>query len=177
MNKDDFAYIGCRLLALYWAVRAIYSLTSFAISYAAWKSSSSEFSNQMEDMIYFSLAPLVLYIIIAIILWFGAGRIVQLILPVNPQKRENSPISLFQVQAVAFASVGLFILFNALPEIGGVLYKVHLAREMDSYAHISFETKALIFEYALRICLGTFLLFGSKGLSGLLVRLRQAGMK
>lgn len=153
MNKEDFAYIGCKLLALFWAVKAIYALGSFLTSFAAWSSSSSEYAPQLEGMIYFSLVPLILYVIAASILWLGTGQIVKFILPNYSEDTKNRSISLIQIQAVAFASVGLLILLSSLPEVGGVLYKIHLMREMDSYAQISFDAKSLIFELSLKFLL------------------------
>ncbi len=177
MNKEDFAYIGCRLLALYWAVKALYSISSFATSWAAWKANVVEFPSEMAGIVYFSLVPLVLYVLVALIFWFGAARIVRFLLPASSAKSESGAITLFQVQSVTFAAAGMLILLSSLPEIGGVLYKINQLKQMDSHAQVSFDTQAQVFELSFRLVLGVLLLLGSKGLSGLLIRLREAGLK
>ncbi len=175
MDKEDFAFIGCRLLALYWAVKALYSVSSVVTSWTAWKANVVESSSEMAGIVYFGLVPLALYALVAFIFWFGAARIVRFLLPASGTKGKGDAITLFQVQSVAFASVGILILLSSLPEICGVLYKINQLKQMDSHARASFDTQAQVFELSFRLLLGVLLLFGSKGLSGLLTRLREAG--
>ena len=170
MNKEDFALIGCRLLALYWIVMALYTLSSFVIALASW----NEYVN--ESVIYFGLVPLGLYVSAALVLWFGANRIVHFMVP-SETKNSGGSITFLQAQSIAFSVVGLFLLFSALPEIVMVLYKIHLMKVLDSNVQISFDTKAQILEVSLRIILGGILLLGSNGLSGILIRIRELGMK
>lgn len=177
MNKEDFIYIGCKLLALFWAMKAIYAFGSFLTAFAAFSTDMTQLTPQMEGLVYFNLVPLVLYVIAASILWFGANKFVKIILPTQSERTENNSITLHQIQSVAFATVGLLVFVSSLPEIGGVLYKIHLMREMDNQAQISFEAKSAIFSSSLKIILGILLFFGAKGLSGLLMQIRGLGMK
>ena len=176
MNKVDFALIGCRLLALYWIVMALYTLSSFVIALASWNEYVNESSSLNESVIYFGLVPLGLYVSAALVLWFGANRIVHFMVP-SETKNSGGSITFLQAQSIAFSVVGLFLLFSALPEIAMVLYKIHLMKVLDSNVQISFDTKAQILEVSLRIILGGILLLGSNGLSGILIRIRELGMK
>lgn len=178
MKKEDFAYIGCRLLALYLAVMATYSASSFAAVFAVvWEGSMGEFSPGKVGAIYFNLVPLVLYALAALIFWFGAARLVKYLLPVKSVHSESSTITLFEAQSVAFAAVGALLLFNAIPDISGVLYKFQLMKEMDSYTELLFDMKTRVFQLSIQLVLGMLLLLGSKGLSGMLIRIRELGMK
>ena len=177
MKKEDLAYIGCRLLALHWAVKALYSISDFASSWVAWKSDVVEFPSEMAGVVYFNLVPLTLYVSVALLFWFGARRIADFLVPRSSSNNEGGGISLFQVQSVAFASVGILILLSSIPEIGGVLYKVYQLKQIDNHAQAPFDTQAQLFELTLRLVLGVLLLFGSKGLSGMLLRLREVGVK
>ena len=177
MKKEDFAFIACRLLAIYWAVMAIYSISSLAISFVAWNDSVAEASSQMAAVINFSLVPSLLYILAALIFWFGAARIVRILIPTESEISGGSTINLFQAQSIAFSAVGIFLLAGALPEMGGVLYKFSLMKEMDSHAQMFFDTKANIVELLIRLLIGVLLLFGARGLSGVLIRIRELGTK
>ena len=177
MDKKDFAYLGCRLLALYWAIKALYSVSLFVTSWVVWKADIAEFSSEMAGVVYLNLVPLALYVLVALIMWFGASRIVQFLLPVSSTKSEGGAVTLFQVQSVVFAAVGVLVLLSSIPEIGGVLYKINKLTQIDSHVQLSFDTQAQVFELSLRLLLGTLLLFGAKGLSGLLIWLREVGLK
>jgi hypothetical protein len=177
MKKEEFAFIGCRLFALFWLVRAIYSISSLMVSWAAWKENISDSPRQLEGMFYYSLVPFVLYLTVAIFFWFAANHIVKRIIPADISSQDASGITVYQTQSVIFSGVAILILFSSLPEISGVLYKCHLAKQFDSYSNLSFNDKAQFLELAIRLALGIGLLFGARGLSGLLIKVRELGVK
>ncbi len=177
MNKEDFAYIGCRLLSLYWAMQALNSISSLVTAWAAWQANSYDVLSEVAGFIYFGLVPPVLYLLVAAVLWFGTARIVQLLIPTASVENEGGTITLFQAQSVAFAAVGLLILLTSVPEMGEVLFKIYQLKALDSHNQASLGVQAQVFEISIQLLLGVLLLFGSKGLSGLLIRFREAGLK
>lgn len=175
MKKEDFAYIGCKLLALYWLVNAFHLLASFVSSvFLLGDNQSISFSSN--TALYFSYFPLIVHIIFATIFWFGAKHFVGYIFS-EKYETSNTPATNQQVQTIAFATVGLILIFMSTPEIINVFYKLHILKELDSYSQTPTSVKAQIIELSLKIVLGFLIFFGSKGLSGLLLRVREAGLK
>lgn len=177
MNKEDFAYIGCRLLSLYWAFKTLNAISSLVTTWAAWQLDLFEFPSELAGVFYLGLVTFVIYLLIAVVLWFGAARIAQFLIPTASVENEGGTITLFQAQSVAFAAVGILILLTSVPEMGGVLFKMYQLKALDSHNQASLGVQAQVFEISIQVLLGVLLLFGSKGLSGLLIRFREAGLK
>ncbi len=131
----------------------------------------------MEAVIYFSVVPFLLYVLAALTFWFGVARTVRVLIPAEGKLGRGGASDLLQAQSMAFSAVGMFLLARALPEIGGTLQEFNFMKEMDSYAHMFFETKAHIVELSLRMFLGVLLLFGARGLGGVLIRIRDLGTR
>ena len=175
MKKEEFAYIGCKLLALYWLISALNLLATSVttVSMLQYTESVSYFSTVA---IYFSHLPLAVNIIFAIFFWFGANRLVKNIFS-NANETNDSCITAHQVQIIAFSVVGLLLIVWSVPEIINLLYKIQLLKEFDSYSETPFSVKAKMVELILKSLLGILLFFGAKGLSGLLLRIRTLGSK
>lgn len=172
MKKEEFAYVGCRLLALFYGVKALFDMSSFVTVLISWKASMVAYPETPTGIIYVQLISLCLNILFACLLWFGAGRIVQFLLSEADLFTESSSLTVHQVQTVAFATVGVFILGLTVPEVGRTLFRIIEAKKFDNSSPISMDLTVQIFFLGLRMLIGLFLVFGSKGLSGLLTRLR-----
>ena len=175
MNKEDFAYIGCKLLALYWLVNAFHLLASFASSMVSFNTDSSATFNS-DATLYLAYLPLVAYLLFAIIFWFGAKRFTKAIFS-GKYENDSKCVTKHHVQSIAFSTVGLILIFISVPELINVLYKIHMLKELDSYTQVQHGVKAQIIELSLKVIFGILLFFGSRGLSGLLYRIREAGIK
>lgn len=172
MKKDEFAYIGCRLLALFYGVKALFDVSSFVTVFVSWNSGLFPSSQVSLGMMYMQLIPLCLNILLAFLLWFAAERIVHFLLSETDISIDRSAISANQLQTVAFAAVGVLILGLTFPEIGRTLFRIIEIKKINNSAPVSTEMMVQIFVLGLRLIIGFFLVFGSKGLSGLLTRLR-----
>lgn len=175
MQKEEFAYIGCKLLALYWLISAFGLLASF-ISAVSMLQNTESISYFSTASLYFSHLPLAVHIILAVFFWFGANRFVKHIFS-NTYETNSSCVTAHQVQTIAFSVVGLLLIVMSAPEIINLLYKIQLLKEFDSYSETSINVKAKMVELTLKTLLGVILFFGSKGLSGILLRIRTLGSK
>ena len=177
MKLQDLAFLGCRLLALYWGVMAIHWIGGFAAAWAAWDSSSVTSRTDMLSLASQNTALLSLHILIALALWFGARRFARFMAPDTGAPKESGGITLVEVQAAAFAAVGLLIVLTSLPEAVSVLYQLHRESELRFQSEMSWDAQFNRLELIIRLVLGVLLFFGARGLSGLLVRLRKAGVR
>lgn len=180
MSRTDFAFVACRIFALYWllsALAASYALVGFLTAWSGTVAGPGRDPHEAAAFLYVQALPVFIYLAMALILWFWAQRIAELIAPAETSAKSHAGLSLADGQAIAFAAVGLFILCTALPQIGGMLYDLHIKKQSVTGLMIPFETRANIVQLSLQIVLGLLLLFGARGLSGLLLWLRSLGMK
>lgn len=175
MKKEEFAYIGCKLLALYWLINAFNLLASSIATISMLKNTESISYFSMASL-YISYLPVAVHIILAIFFWFGANRFIKHIFS-NTYEAKSSCVTAHQVQTIAFSVVGLLLIVWSAPEIINLLYKTHLWKEFDSYSEPPINVKAKMVELTLKILLGVILFFGAKGLSGLLLHIRALGSK
>lgn len=83
------------------------------------------------------------------------------------------------LQVVAFSVVGLFIFVQAVPEVlvSGVEYLISLLPGQNSYNELFSIDIGQLFTSAAKAIVGLWLLFGSRGLVGLLRSYRDYGLK
>ncbi len=174
MEKEEMAYIGCRLLALYYIVNALYAITTFTLFFTSWKRAQVKLTFPEASMVYYQLAPFVFYVIAGCVLWFGAGKIVNTLLPGSNIDNGLRSMTAFQVQSVIFSAIGILVLSLTIPDIVGALYTMTQWQNISTFSQVSLEFKTQAVELVIRMFVGVFLLFGSKGLSSLLVRVRAA---
>lgn len=176
MQKEDVAYIGCRLVGLFYAIKALETVASFIMTLVAFRA-GAEFPASKAAMFYLQLMPFTFYTIVACMLWFGAGTIVKYLLPESDAKVSSSKPTVEQIQAVLFSAVGLLVLTWGITELGNVLYQLFQLKKASNYAVIPPTLQAQCVAVACRLLLGFMLVFGSRGLSGLLMRFRQPELR
>ncbi|MEQ9069273.1 MAG: hypothetical protein RLO18_21245 [Gimesia chilikensis] len=176
MQKEDVAFIGCRLVGLFYAIKALETVASFVMTFVAWKS-GAQFPASTAAMFSLQLMPFTFYTIAACMLWFGAGTIVKYLLPESDAKVSSSKPTVEQIQSVLFSAVGLLVLTWGITDLGNVLYQLFQLKKASNYAAISTTLQAQCVAVACRLLLGFLLVFGSRGLSSLLTRFRQPELR
>ncbi|QDT42776.1 hypothetical protein Pan241w_28650 [Gimesia alba] len=174
MKKEEIAFIGCRLLGLFYIVNAIYAVSTFTLFFAFWKTDQVESTFPESSLIFYQLVPFVFYVLAGCLLWFGAAKIVNHLLPGTTIDNGLSSMTALQVQSVIFSGIGLLVLSLTIPEVGSVVFQMTQWENMSHLSQMPVQFKAQIFGLFCKLVVGLFLLFGSKGLSSLLVRLRQS---
>lgn len=119
MKKEDLAFIGCRLLAIFWAIEAI---DLFSHSAPVWFMESRNPPGEDLIRIMARMFHIAMITIPSLFLWFRADLIVGLLLPDAGEEESSGEITLQQAQTVAFATVGLFVLLSALPQMAFAFY-------------------------------------------------------
>tara|TARA_R110002111_G_scaffold262504_1_gene338911 strand:- start:86997 stop:87530 length:534 start_codon:yes stop_codon:yes gene_type:complete len=174
MKKEEIAYIGCRLLGLFYLVNALYAVTTFTMFFVSWKTNQVELTFPETSLIYYQLVPFVFYVLAGCLLWFGAAKIVKHLLPGTNIDNGLSSMTALQVQSLVFSAIGILVLSLTVPDVASTLFQISQWDNTNHFSQMPVEFKAQVFGLLCRVVVGVFLLFGSNGLSSLLVRLRAA---
>ena len=151
MTIAHIGAIACRLIALLWVLRG---LTYFS------------FGGFPEKWL-----PLATPFIIAALLWLMAEPIGKLLTGRSSAQLDGGSMDLGDLQSAGFAVVGVYFLMTGVPTL--VMYAVNLPFMADAGGvQIHYSTFA---RPGAQILLGIALLFGARGLSAMLVRVRTAG--
>ena len=132
------------------------------------------------SFVFASIAPFFLLLIIAIVLWVFTNRILKYLLPEDLDNTSESKINLDDIQYIAFSIIGILILTNALPQIFNLIPNIIRYNEISSHLHTpQFKTEVIfsIVENVAKLIIGFILIFGSKGLTGLLKKIRELGAR
>lgn len=168
MNKEQIVGLVIRLFAVFlvvYSLRLMSSLFTFAT---------------VEPIDYISSAIIFLFgfspILIAIILWRFPLAIASKLIPKPTETKHTSAWGETEIQIVAFSTLGLWVLSSAIPN---AFYWVTLVNRIKSVSFgntsLSPENVAGIVSTITQIILGFWLLMGSKGIVGLVRKLRHAG--
>ena len=174
MNKEELAYVGCKLVALYLAITSVISLISNSIFIATMEISGDQ---NISNMAYLSLITPLLYILVCLCLWFGAKPLTQFILGEVDYELEAKLVSARDIQTIAFSAIGLFILLNALPELGGIFHQAQLEEDIYGSETGLSNYRVELFVISIKAILGMLLFLGARGLSGIILRLKTFGSK
>jgi hypothetical protein len=167
-SARDIAFVGCRLLALYFLY---FALTSLPHSFWAVSSAFDARGAQAEAFFYeaalwLSFASPILNLVMVLVLWFGAGWLSKEVAEGAPEATSTwSPQSLLSVGVVL---LGLVLVSFALPQI--VWHLLYLADDAER------ENVFRIFELAsaiLRFVIGIGLILGADYLAKTITYLRR----
>ncbi len=154
MFNKEIAFVATRILALYILAGSIINVSP-AVVWLAWE------GNPNDVVLALTIAPLAVQIIMAALLWFLAGMISRKMVDGSPNSEQMTP---FDWWGLGFALVGLFAIFSSLPEL--------VSAAVSKGSGI-----AALISGLLKMSLGVYLVFGWKGLVGLLIRTREFGRK
>jgi len=171
MQKNDFAIIAVRLLALYIIVMTIYSLPNF-LSMIGSNISTDPTSRAI---LLSGIIATALQFVMGIGLWFYSTSFAHLItknLSEKPQTVED--FTLDRIQVVAVSLVGLFVLSSAIPALFEVIASYQFpetnpryVRSISVMGKMKPEIPVVDFVMvAVKLGLGFWLLLGSNGVVG-----------
>jgi len=170
VNKEQIVGLAVRLFAIFlvvYTLRYATSLVSFATldppDYV-----SSAF------ILLFGLSPL----LIAILLWRSPLTVASKLIPQTDAGTKPKALGEVEAQVIAFSILGLWLLVSAIPDI---FYWVTYVYRIKSIGFGGVRTEltpqyiAGIASTIAELVLGAWLLFGSRGLVGLIRKFRYAG--
>jgi len=173
MTKHEVAALACKILGIYFIVGAL-SGFGYAVTMMV-----EHFSGMREGEIgNLWLAALVgsgLMMVFGILLWFLADRVAARMVPERGSLAVESRTTGADIQAIAFSVVGVFVLARFFPRLTQLIVNLSVLADYDR-AQLDARTKAMIGELIVQLAIGLWLLFGSRGIVGLLKTARGVGI-
>lgn len=146
------------------------AVSSFPRYVSAWQASQIE---NLAWKTFVAFSPLGLTLVIGVILWMQADALAIRMAPEAETPATQSPITGEDIQRIAFSTVGLWVIARTIPDITLHVFELWFdsgisrgMERMDGYM------KARIASYVVQLVFGLCLLLGSRGLSGVLNRIR-----
>jgi len=170
MTPIQIVAVVLRLLAVIWFLYILghtYGLLSF------WRVGSNEVIGGA--FIWFTV---ILQLVICLLLWFIPATIARKLLPAAADSGETrTPVALVEWQTLGVICIGIWALTRAVPDAFYWLtfYGMSVGANYGEF-DLGPEQKAGIFTTLAELAIGTWLVFGSKGLAALLFKIRTAGI-
>lgn len=179
MSGREIALVGCRLIAIYWALHTVYAAVNLIQAIPILRSGFfGEAAQQPDMLVYYGVISIILYLGSAVGLWLGAKPLARAVLPDVRNRTKIIKLNLSEAQAIAFSAVGLLILVGALPKLAAEIYRLHLINDaFDAPPTKSLHDKIYPIQIGLELLLGFILLFGGRTFSCMLWWFRGLGMK
>ena len=128
MKIQELAAVAFRIAALILGFRSLTYLFMF-IPITVWNGVESE---TLIQLMLGTLMPFVLFLILAVALWFLAGRLGRAVIPAGISATALSGISVPGATAAAFAVTGLTVIATSLPKIVETGYKLLFIQDLSN---------------------------------------------
>jgi hypothetical protein len=141
-------------------------------------SSQNGFANFTQSILTMLSTSLIM-LIMSILLWIFADRISIAIVNAEPESIEIHKVDYNKIAMIAFTIIGLLVLTNAIPvAIRMVIQHSLLLKSQLNYKETSMyaDSIARIIGEIVRICIGIWLLIGSKGIIKIIKAFKDLGM-
>jgi hypothetical protein len=124
-----------------------------------------------------SIAITLFLIAIALTIWKLSSKIAGILLPSSWNAEEPFDISQDWVDSVVFTVLGLYVLSTVVPTIFNWLIFYNLIHKLSPETYAPPKSIPTIVTTAIELIIGLWLIFGAKGLRGLLSLPRAAGQQ
>jgi hypothetical protein len=166
MYKEQIVGLAVRLFAIFlflYAVRHTSGLLIFV---------SEQPQNNVNELLIF--APLLFSIIAAILLWHFPLTVATKIIPDIKSKNKAPALNAAEIEVVAFSVMGLWVLATAIPDVFYWAIFVLRLKSIELANVTLADSIGNIIATAVELVIGVWLLFGSRGILGLIRGLRKA---
>ncbi|MCF6136621.1 hypothetical protein [Pseudalkalibacillus berkeleyi] len=182
MTQKAFIFVALRIFAVYILIQSFMDLSRI-VNYYLIPIYYEEMQELSQVNLLIHLGPFLVQLIISIVLWLYAEKLCRLFIPkyndavnqVEPTENQMS-LSVYQFQVASVSIVGLVLIVHTLPSFLPVLQDWLNIKEIGVYyadPRMKGEVLFAFLEKLLRLIFGIILFFGSKGLVGLLKRIRE----
>lgn len=182
MTQREIARLCCKVIAIYALIRAIESAAVLGwILLGPSSSGITEWQTYVPVFFFFALPPVVL-VAMSVFLWKNAGVVAAWIsghdLQDDPDEPDIKPTraNSHELQAVAFATLGLWAIINALPRLIDLGFRAMIPPSSSLAVEFGLLSASRLVAISLQLAIGVWLLFGSRGLVQLLYKLRNVGL-
>ena len=172
------AFIGLRLLAIYILLQSLLHLARVANYYVLplFYDSLIQY-NETSVNAWFNLAPFFVLLIFSVLLWIFADKISTfLLLPNQESDQSDRQISATEIQSIAFSAIGLFLIVNSLPQFFSMIPEYIQIKDVANHLvdpRLKYGFRFGMIEKIVQLVLGIALFLGSRGLVGLVRKIRS----
>lgn len=172
MTNRETGLLTFRALSIYALIRGLEQTEQIIIAWprGAWP----EQDRLLWQLIIYSqlFAPLLILIIFSLVFWKVAPRLINKMFT-SDQITNHPAATLSDVKSLVFAGIGLYLLVDTIPDLVQTLFSIYasLSYQLDSSTRT--QVSILRLKTILKIVVGFWLLFGAKGLSNSLSKIRN----
>ncbi|OIJ15560.1 hypothetical protein BKP35_00770 [Anaerobacillus arseniciselenatis] len=172
------AFIGLRLLAIYILLQSLLHLARVANYYVLplFYDSLMQYNANSVNA-WFNLAPFFVLLMFSILLWIFAKKISSfLLLPDQESDQSDMQISATEIQSIAFSAIGLFLIVNTLPQLFSMIPEYIQIKDVANHLidpRLKYGFWFGVIEKIVQLVLGIALFLGSRGLVGLVRKIRS----
>lgn len=167
MTSKQLVALGVRLFCIWLAIYLMTGMTGF------WMAISRQPHNETAGVIL--LTAIAVFALIVVLLWLFPLTVARKLLPRSALDQTVSLPPHEQIERAGFCLMGLWLLTRAVP---GLVFDAVVTR-LYHYAGATMELRpqdyAAIAEHLVELAIALWLLFGVRGLRGLLIWARNAG--
>ena len=165
MAPYQIVAVAVRLFAIWLAVYAVRTAPAFLFELR-------RFDDEVGLAISLGVAALVLAVVF--LLWFFPRSVARALVPgiATSEPVASSPNDWF---TVGCSLIGLWLLTATIPGLVNYLTIIYLIQHMPGEVGLDASRHANAISFAVALCIGLWLLFGARGLNGLLLWARRAG--
>ena len=182
MAQKAFIFIALRIFAVYILIQSFMDLTK-VVNYYLLPIYYEEFQQVSQVNMLLYLGPFLVQLVMSIVLWLYADKLSRYFIPKdkvvgNQEKTIQNKVSLsvHQFQVAAVSIVGLTIIVYTLPSFLPLIQNWQNIKEIGvNYVDQRMQGELLFsfLEKLLRLIFGFILFLGSRGLVGILKRIRE----
>lgn len=168
MHKEQIVGLAVRLFAIFLGFYTLRYASSF-LPYV-----SAPPPNNIS--LLFAGAVVLPPILAAVLMWYFPLALANKLIPDIKTKDAPVPLDAGGIEVVAFSIMGLWVLTSAIPDIfHWATYVYQVRNKHFGYFELTPENVGNIVSTVVELVIGVWLLFGSRGILGLIRRARYAG--
>jgi hypothetical protein len=167
MTSKQFVALGVRLFCIWLAIYILREVPAY------WLAISQQRSTEIAATVV--IAIMALYAVIVILLWLFPLTIARKLLPRSAQDQSIALPPHEQIERAGFCLMGLWLLTHAVPGLVFDAVVMHLYHYPGATMELRPQDYAAIAEHLVELALALWLLFGARGLRGLLIWARNVG--
>ena len=168
MHKEQIVGLAVRLSAIF---LGLYTLR-YASSWLPYISAPPP----NDISLVFASAIILPPILAAVLMWFFPLALANKLIPDIKTKDAPVPLDPGSIEVVAFSVMGLWVLTTAIPDIfHWATYVYQVKNKHFGYFELTSENIGNIVSTVVELVIGFWLLFGARGLLGVIRRARHAG--
>jgi hypothetical protein len=167
MTKEQVLGLAVRLFAIFLFVYGLRSLTGVI--------QLAETASGYSGIWWVAVSYLVIFVCIALMLWFFPVTVARKILPKDDRKTGETEISLKDIDVVAYSILGVWLLATTIPDVIYWLLVLATLEHKGLIPYMTHSRLASVIATIIQFGIGIWLMLGAKGLRGLIRKLRYAG--